>query len=89
MKRPKRAKVKYVEVTRRIYSVVCPHCKTDLVGGVERRIDRLFCRHCDNVIMLGWPAIVKKDQANEKENRRSKPYRKNNRAESDIGKRDV
>lgn len=53
-KRPKRAKVKAEKFEQTIYYVQCPHCKTSMKGGINENIDRLFCYHCGEVVMLEW-----------------------------------
>lgn len=61
MKRPKRAVPTEKKFMDSIFSVVCPHCKTKLTGGINKDIDRLFCwakdmagKPCGNVIILDW-----------------------------------
>ena len=57
MKRPRRAIPTEKEYKDLIYSVICSHCKTNLTGGIGKKIDRLFCYHCNEVIMLDWQAF--------------------------------
>lgn len=54
MKRARRGAITVKEFVDRIHTVRCPHCKTFLKGGINRNIDRLFCYHCGNVIILDW-----------------------------------
>lgn len=42
----------------KMYSIQCPHCQTFLRGGITRDIDRLFCYHCKNPIILSWEEIL-------------------------------
>ena len=57
MKRPKRAIPMEKKFTDSMFSVVCPHCRVTLIGGVGQSIDRLFCRNCGEIIMLDWQAL--------------------------------
>ena len=52
MKRPKRAIPTVEKFEQSRYSVRCPHCKTGLTGGIGKTIDRLFCFHCGEIIIL-------------------------------------
>lgn len=58
IKRAKRATPEiYKKYVEEILCVTCPHCKTRLVGGVTRSIDRLICYECKNVIIMDWQAL--------------------------------
>ena len=58
----KRAKKGYVEVGKEIkYNenvVICPHCKTHLIGGYNENTMRLRCGHCKNPIDIQWPWVI-------------------------------
>ena len=44
------------------YSVKCPHCMTFLIAGcISQNVDRLFCFHCDNPIILDWENLIIKE----------------------------
>ncbi len=62
MKRPKRAIPTEKTFVNSIFSVKCPHCKTKLTGGICQYVDRMFCYHCGNIIMLDWQVMVKKKE---------------------------
>lgn len=49
-------------ITIKRYTVKCPHCMTELIGGcISKNIDRLFCFHCDNPIILNWEKLIVKE----------------------------
>lgn len=54
MKRPKKAKVIQNREVYKIYSVVCPHCHTELRGGFDDNVLRRRCSQCKNEIILNW-----------------------------------
>lgn len=57
MKRPKRAIPTRRKTETYYYVVDCPHCRTRLIGGIDLTIDRLFCGHCKEIIMLDWTKL--------------------------------
>ena len=62
MKRPRRAVPIEKQVMNSIYSVECPHCKTELTGGVGKDIDRMFCWCCKEIIILDWKVFEKNEE---------------------------
>lgn len=54
IKRAKRTKVKTKTYTSKMYSYECPHCKTNIIGGVGADVMRIRCRYCDNTVILEW-----------------------------------
>ena len=52
MKRPKKSTPKFKIVETKIWSVVCPHCHTELVGGFGASCLMLKCYNCSNPIDL-------------------------------------
>lgn len=54
-KRPKRSAVlQHSKALVTTYYVVCPHCKTELIG-IGTCIDRMRCWRCREVVILDWP----------------------------------
>lgn len=52
MKKPKKATPTYYVIEEKVWTVVCPHCKTKLVGGFGEDTLMLKCFHCGNPIDL-------------------------------------
>jgi len=53
MKKAKRAKPKGSgEYMVQHYSVICPHCHTELIGIGPDFVTRIACWHCGNEIIL-------------------------------------
>ena len=53
IKKSKKAIIKlYSLYQSKLYSVKCPHCHTELVGGLEPNVLMFICTHCGNTIDL-------------------------------------
>jgi len=52
MKRVKKTIPKIKTETVEYYEIQCPHCKTYLQGGFEKRTIRILCSYCDNPIEI-------------------------------------
>lgn len=52
MRRARKAIVHKEKVTRYVYSVICPHCHTTLVGGFGEDTMKMKCSQCSEAINL-------------------------------------
>ena len=49
-KRAKPVKIEYEEIiiVRSVYT--CPFCKTEIHGGIDNKVIRFRCSHCNNIL---------------------------------------
>ena len=52
--RGKRATPKSTIMEYYMYSITCPHCKTELQNSFKKNVTRFLCNYCYKEIIVNW-----------------------------------